>query len=210
MKTTNLDVFSLRDSVIAEYRTKRVILEVHESIVESTRSGRPYETRLDPPPADPRAEVFHRAGLIEKWGRETNRVAAMCRAAGLAPPDFAEIAGAAVVTFPVRVAASGTGAESRAESLERRVLESLTGGDLSKGKIAVRLGMGGVTGHLNRAVTSLLGQGLIEYTIPDRPTSRLQRYRLKRTVENGRARALPLLPRPGSRRQPRTTAWTGS
>jgi len=45
--------------------------------------------------------------------------------------------------------------------------------------------MRGVTGQLNRAVTSLLGQGLLEYTIPDRPTSRLQRYRLKRKVENG-------------------------
>jgi len=31
------------------------------------------------------AEVFHRAGLIEKWGRGTNRVAEMCRAAGVAP-----------------------------------------------------------------------------------------------------------------------------
>jgi hypothetical protein len=40
------------------------------------------------------AEVFHRAGLIEKWGRGTNRVAEMCRAAGIAPPGFDEISGA--------------------------------------------------------------------------------------------------------------------
>ncbi|MBI3371911.1 MAG: hypothetical protein HY017_09180 [Betaproteobacteria bacterium] len=53
------------------------------------------------------AEVFHRAGLIEKWGRGTIRVAGMCRTAGVAPPDFAEIAGAAVVTFRVAVAAAG-------------------------------------------------------------------------------------------------------
>jgi predicted HTH transcriptional regulator len=32
------------------------------------------------------AEVFYRAGLIEKWGRGTNRVAEMCKAAGVAPP----------------------------------------------------------------------------------------------------------------------------
>lgn len=54
------------------------------------------------------AEVFYRAGLIEKWGRGTNRVAEMCRAAGVSPPDFAEITGAAVVTFRVLVAQSST------------------------------------------------------------------------------------------------------
>lgn len=52
------------------------------------------------------AEVFYRAGLIEKWGRGTNRVAEMCRAANVAPPEFAEITGAAVVTFRVPVAAA--------------------------------------------------------------------------------------------------------
>ena len=52
------------------------------------------------------AEVFHRAGLIEKWGRETNRVAEMCRATGIAPPEFAEISGAAVVVFRVDVLGS--------------------------------------------------------------------------------------------------------
>lgn len=59
------------------------------------------------------AEVFHRAGLIEKWGRGTNRVGEMCRAEGVAPPEFMEIAGAAVVAFRVRV---GPGLESRPES----------------------------------------------------------------------------------------------
>jgi hypothetical protein len=37
-----------------EYRTKRVILEIYDAMQESMRSGRPYQTRLDPPPADPR------------------------------------------------------------------------------------------------------------------------------------------------------------
>ena len=63
------------------------------------------------------AEVFHRAGLIEKWGRGTNRVAEMCRAAYVAPPEFAEITGAAVVTFRVPVAqVVASQQESRPES----------------------------------------------------------------------------------------------
>ncbi|MCC6747216.1 MAG: N-6 DNA methylase [Deltaproteobacteria bacterium] len=37
-----------------EYRTKRVILELYDALAEAARTGRPYETRLDPPPADPR------------------------------------------------------------------------------------------------------------------------------------------------------------
>lgn len=35
-------------------RTKRVILEIYEAMQESIRSGQPYQTRLDPQPADPR------------------------------------------------------------------------------------------------------------------------------------------------------------
>lgn len=37
-----------------DYRTKRVILEIYDAIQESIRTGQPYQTRLDPPPADPR------------------------------------------------------------------------------------------------------------------------------------------------------------
>lgn len=37
-----------------EYRTKRVILEIYDAMAEATRTGVPYQTRLDPPRADPR------------------------------------------------------------------------------------------------------------------------------------------------------------
>lgn len=40
-----------------EYRTKRVILEIYDAIAAAMRTGIPYQTRLDPPPADPRC--FH-------------------------------------------------------------------------------------------------------------------------------------------------------
>jgi hypothetical protein len=38
-----------------EYRTKRVILEIYDALQQATDTGRPYQTRLAPPPADPRA-----------------------------------------------------------------------------------------------------------------------------------------------------------
>ena len=36
-----------------DYRTRRVILENYDAIQEPIRTGQPYQTRLDPPPADP-------------------------------------------------------------------------------------------------------------------------------------------------------------
>jgi hypothetical protein len=38
-----------------EYRTKRVILEIYDEMAEAIRTGRPYQTRLDPPPGSPLA-----------------------------------------------------------------------------------------------------------------------------------------------------------
>ena len=37
-----------------EYRTKRVILEIYDAMQQAIESGEPYQTLLDPPPADPR------------------------------------------------------------------------------------------------------------------------------------------------------------
>lgn len=37
-----------------EYRTKRVILEIFDEMLECEKQGKQYQTRLDPPPADPR------------------------------------------------------------------------------------------------------------------------------------------------------------
>jgi len=37
-----------------DFRTKRVILEIYDAMAEAIRTGQPYQTLLDPPPADPR------------------------------------------------------------------------------------------------------------------------------------------------------------
>jgi len=47
---------------IGEYRTQRVILEIYDALAESARTGQPYRTRLDPPPADPRLAHSLREG----------------------------------------------------------------------------------------------------------------------------------------------------
>lgn len=48
-----------------EYRTKRVILEIYDAMAEASRTGEPYKTRLDPPPADPRVAHPPRPGASE-------------------------------------------------------------------------------------------------------------------------------------------------
>ncbi len=50
-----------------EYRTKRVILEIYDAMAEAARTGKPYQTRLDPPPADPR--VAHPESTRPEWAK---------------------------------------------------------------------------------------------------------------------------------------------
>ena len=53
-----LDTFSsIRrkdDAAYDKHRTKRVILEIHDDMTEANCTRTPYQTHLDPPPADPR------------------------------------------------------------------------------------------------------------------------------------------------------------
>lgn len=41
------------EAAYGEYRTKRVILEVYDELQQAVATGKPYQTRLAPPPADP-------------------------------------------------------------------------------------------------------------------------------------------------------------
>jgi len=89
------------------------------------------------------------------------------------------------LTLKAVLAQAESGAESRAESgaesQEQRLLAALAAGPLSKAELASRLGLPAVSGALNRTVRRLLAAELIEYTLPDKPNSRLQQYRLTPT-----------------------------
>ncbi|MEP6653201.1 MAG: hypothetical protein ABJA82_07565, partial [Myxococcales bacterium] len=51
-----------------EYRTKRVILEIYDAMADASRTGSPYQTRPDPPPADPRVAHPPRSGNVGDVG----------------------------------------------------------------------------------------------------------------------------------------------
>lgn len=74
--------------------------------------------------------------------------------------------------------AAGVRTKSREGSLDRRVLELLVDGPLSKSAIARGLGHRSVSGGLNRVTRRLLRVGLVEYTLPEKPNSSRQQYRI--------------------------------
>ena len=146
------------------------------------------------------ARIFRELELIEQWGSGIPGIFRQAKAENLPEPSIEEIAGRIrfSVSLPeilpltreqsrtgrLRRLDSGlgsgaeSGAESGVESSLARLVACLAEHPHSKSELAARLGQKGVTGALNRTVKQLLEEGMVEYTIPEKPNSRLQKYRL--------------------------------
>ncbi|QQR80807.1 MAG: putative DNA binding domain-containing protein [Deltaproteobacteria bacterium] len=133
------------------------------------------------------AEVFNRAGLIEKWGRGTNRVISMCRSAGIAAPVFEEVGSAALVTFNVQV---GVTKQSELETTAQ-VTAQVTAEVISQvahfckvprsaKELMAKLGLRHWKTFQSNYLLPLIKAGVLERTIPDKPNSRLQKYQVHR------------------------------
>ncbi|MBU3915584.1 AAA family ATPase, partial [bacterium] len=141
------------------------------------------------------ARIFRVLNLIEQWGSGFPRIFDEAKKLKLQTPELKEIG--TQIRFIVYLTDTGKkaevesraelGAESRAESraesgaeseMAQRILNQLAGGELSKKDMAGLFGKENPSGHLNKLIRNLVADGTIEYTIPEKPNSRLQKYRL--------------------------------
>ena len=147
------------------------------------------------------ANAFFRAGMVEAWGRGIGSIVRACEAAGTAEPRWEVEPGGLRLEFVFARGSDGrrdvahetthgqgwqleSQPESQPESLAARVLRQLADGPMSKADLSKSLGQKQISGQLNRVIRLLVADGSIGYTIPEKPRSRLQRYRLK---DKGRA-----------------------
>jgi hypothetical protein len=86
-------------------------------------------------------------------------------------------------------------------------LQSLAAQPLTRDEVQDRLQLKSEANFRDRYLTPALESGLIEMTIPDKPTSRLQRYRL---TAQGRAWLARQEPNGGQKEKGRTTSPASS
>ena len=123
-----------------------------------------------------------------------------CADAGLPEPEFA-VADRFVATIrraelsgrkyaypkPRQESQQESRQESRPKSLEAKVLGLLAADrPMSRLELSRTLGQKKISGQLNKVIQLLMREKSIEYTLPEKPQSRFQKYRLK---EKGRAAA---------------------
>ncbi|MDW8936925.1 helix-turn-helix domain-containing protein [Legionella pneumophila] len=141
------------------------------------------------------ARVFRELNLIEQWGSGVSRIYSEAIEQKLQEPEIIEIGmrirfiiylaqGIPIdSTFDKRDKQLESRLEPRLESrleskLAARVIQVLQNGEAGKIQIARSLGHQTVSGELHKQIKQLLKLEIIEMTIPDKPNSRLQKYRL--------------------------------
>ena len=138
------------------------------------------------------AAACFKAGYIDAWGRGIEKMTHACESAGLPTPTFESNSGGVLATFTLHPASVGpvdlpksttaqVEAQSRAQS--NAILHALANEPLSANALVSLPCLKSKTGAFKRSVNDLIDAHLIEYTIPDKPKSRLQKYRL---TEKGR------------------------
>jgi predicted HTH transcriptional regulator len=134
------------------------------------------------------ARVFRELHLTEQWGSGVKRIFAEASAQGLPEPRVTEIAtGVRLSVFLATphdarpTAAQNPSLAQVSEQVSEQVAKLLlhcAAQPCSKQELLVVLGLSNAYLNYKRHIVPLLEQGLIAMTLPDKPQSRLQRYRI--------------------------------
>lgn len=159
------------------------------------------------------AEPLYLAQYIERMGTGIPDMFTRCRAAGLPDPEirmtdgflltirrkagqaFETVAGRktkAPVEAPVKAPVE---APVTLHEADRSILLALESGEMGRSALLTALGLKQRSGNFKISVEKLLRAGYIEWTVPAKPSSRLQKYRM---TEKGR-RLLAVTQKQGKR-----------
>ncbi len=142
---------------------------------------RPHESR----PWNPIiAEVFYRSGIIERWGTGTLKIIDWCRSGNTPPPLWKERKGNLGLTFypaqPFEKAATPQDTPQDTPQVAPQIVELLRVCKQPSGRAELQkaFGLNDREHFRKKYLKPALDAGLIERTMPDKPSSKLQKYRL--------------------------------
>lgn len=138
------------------------------------------------PPNPDIANTFFRAGLIEAWGRGYEMIRDACQEAGAPEPTVATEGGFRVEwKWQVPDDARATKPAATEVTTEVTRLLAVLTGETTRRELRTALGLKNDEHFRKAYLLPALEAGLVEMTIPDKPNSRLQKYRL---TDAGKAR----------------------
>ncbi|MCR5750896.1 MAG: hypothetical protein K6G91_02940 [Kiritimatiellae bacterium] len=133
------------------------------------------------------ASTLYRGGFVEAWGRGIDKVCRECASLGVPKPKYDVTESNVMVSIIARGIKSGTkSAPSQAPSQEfcgnaltayERVL-CFCSDPMSAREIMKHEGRTDLTKFRNATLAPMIKDGVLEPTVPDKPRSRLQKYRL--------------------------------
>ena len=135
------------------------------------------------------ARIFRDAGLIEQWGSGINRVYDETAKAGLPAPDIEEIVDRVRVTIHVadhsatpKPVEQDTYARSKdgrhVGRYDEGMLSAAVDGPVHRNVLLEAVGLKPLSQNYTRHVVPLIESGLLAMTVPDKPRSKAQRYRI--------------------------------
>lgn len=126
------------------------------------------------------APIFKRLGIIDQWGNGLKLIFDELKAYPQIGFQWKEVGLSFQVQFVKLdyVAKQELGQELAEQTMYSLILEKLTVEPMSRQDLVVAFNLKKVSGYLNRTLTKLFSQKLIEHTIPDTPNHPAQKFQL--------------------------------